>query len=463
MNLTMSRRIFSEVSTILLAVGMAFLVWIAAVTQEDPVITKDFQQQIPVKLVAPAQNLSLVGQEDKPPTVQVRLRAPESVWQVLTPEKIKVLADLSLYPAGIYEVPLNVTVPDLQATVIDVIPSQLTVQLEPITQKTLPVFVQIMDSPAQGYLNRSATSLPISTTVRGASVTVEQVERVVAKVYLNNSKETVQKQITFAAHNANNELVKNITLEPPGGLVTVPIEQRFGYKDVSVKAQVTGQPANGYWISSISVEPATVTLQGGPSVLGDVSGFIETAAIDISGSTETVIRRVPLNLPLGASTVDDDSGNVEAERGVLVTIGVSALTGGRTMQVGLTVQGVAQNLTWTAAPKTVEAIISGPLPVLQKLTEADLTLIIDLFSQPAGVYRIEPDILHPDGVEITSVIPDTIEITLKPAAASLSGSTGLTSTLTLTGTDTTSAFTTSVEATGPLTKTGLITQTENQD
>lgn len=456
----MSRRIFSEVSTILLAVGMAFLVWIAAVTQEDPLITKDFQQQIPVKLIAPVQNLSVVGEEEKPPAVQVRLRAPESVWQVLTPDKIKVSADLSLYPAGIYEVPLNVTVPDLQATVLDVVPSQLTVQLEPITQKTLPVFVQIMDGPAQGYLNRPASSTPVSATVRGASAAVEQVERVVAKVYLNNSKETIQKEITFAAHNANNEVVKNVTLDPANGLVTIPIEQRFGYKDVSVKAQVAGQPANGYWISSISVEPATVTLQGGPSVLGDVSGFIETAAIDITGSTEDVLRRVPLNLPLGASTVDS-SGASGTERGVLVTIGISALTGGRTMQVGLTVQGVAQNLAWTAAPETVEAIVSGPLPVLQKLTEADLTLIIDLFNQPAGVYRIEPDILHPDGVEITSVIPDTIEITLKPAAdSSLSGSAGLTSTLTITGAN---ALTSTVNATGLLTQTGLITQTENQD
>ncbi len=411
----MSKRIFSELGTILLALAMAFLVWVAAVRQEDPLETKTFQQKIPLKVVGPAGDLFIVDQNTLPSTVQVKIRAPQSVWQNLSLNRIRASIDLSSYSAGLQDVPVQVDLLDRQASVVEVIPSDISVQLDPLAEKTMPVTPQVMDSPAQGYFNRLPVSTPISVTVKGAAQAVEQVDQVVARIFLNGSKNTVKQVVTLSPRNADDEIVANVTLEPANSVVTVPIDQRFGYKDVSVKANVVGQPASGYWVSSISVEPATVTLVGGPSVLKSVAGFVETAEIDLSGATENVMKRVPLNLPPGASlVVDETHQDSENSRSVLVTIGVSALTGGRTVQTGLTVQGVRQDLTWTAAPDTVEIILSGPLPILQNLSADDITVILDVFGLSPGTYRLQPEIIHPDGLTVTSLIPDTIEITLQP-------------------------------------------------
>ncbi len=466
---TMSKRILSNLSTVLLALAMAFLVWVAAIREEDPILTKNLQSTIPLKIVAPAEDLFIVGQDTLVTGVQIKVRAPKSVWQTLTVARFVARIDLSAYQIGLHDVPVQVESLTKQATIIEVVPADVTVQLEPLAAKQLPVTVRIMDSPAQGYFNRLPVSRPISVTVKGSAAAVEAVEHIEARVFLNNSKTEVKQAIPLAPLTAEGNLVKEITLEPAAAEIIVAIEQRFGYKDVSVKAKVVGQPAPGYWVSSISVEPATVTLVGGPSILGAVAGFIETAEIDLSGATENVVKRVPLNLPPGASIVTDATEDVDNGRSVLVTIGVSALTGGRTMQVGLTVQGLRPDLTWAAAPETVEVILSGPLPILQKLKPDDITILLDVFDLPIGLHRLQPDVIYPDGLDLTSLIPDTVEVTIQsargaPATATptptpaplitpappLSGTTVITPGLIITSTiRTTTTLTSTLEITAP--------------
>lgn len=469
-DLNMPRRFISEIGTIFLALGMAFLVWIAAVREEDPIVTNDLEQFVPITFLLPADGLFVVGKDSLTSEIQVQIRAPESVWRSLTRDSIKATLDLSGYPAGIHEVPIKVEMLEQQASVVKILPSQLTVQLEPLVVKTIPISIQVMDTPSQGYFHRTPVSEPISATIKGAADTIKMVDKIVARINLNNSKETVSKEIVLTPRDIKDEAIKDIILEPASSLITVPIDQRFGYKDVSVKANVIGQPAPGYWISSITVEPATVTLVGGPAALNEVTGLVETAAIDLSGITEDLVKRVPLILPPGSSMVVGENQNTDTGPGVQVTIGIAALTGGRTMQLGLTIQGVKQDLTWTASPETVEVILSGSLPILQKLQEDDITLIIDLFGLPVGTHRIQPDIIYPDGIEITSIIPDTIEITLKPSLGTTATPVParatpavVVPTLTLTATQTITDIitsTTQITLTTPLTSSGQITKTD---
>jgi len=448
-----------------MALAMAFLVWIAAVREEDPILTKNLQGTIPLKIVAPAENLFIVGQDTLITGVQIKVRAPESVWQTLSPSRFVASVDLSAFQTGVHDVPVQVEVLSKQATVVEIVPADVTVQLAPLATKQLPVTVRVMDTPAQGYFNRLPVSQPISVTVKGSAAAVEAVEKIDAKVFLNNSKTDVKQTLTLSPLNADGNLVKEITLEPSTVDVTVAVEQRFGYKDVSVKAKVSGQPALGYWVSSISVEPATVTLVGGPSILGDVAGFVETAEIDLSGATENVVKRVPLNLPPGASIVTDAAEEVDNSRSVLVTVGVSALTGGRTMQVGLTVQGLRPDLSWAAAPETVEVILSGPLPILQQLKPDDITILLDVFDLPIGLHRLQPDVIYPDGLELTSLIPDTVEVTILSARGATPTPTPLptptaTPTPIITGTAVITpglALTSTIETTSTLTSTLEIT------
>ncbi len=410
----MSGKILSQISTILLALGMAFLVWIAAVSEEDPLQTKNIQPDVLLQVTPPAESLIIRDETAIPETIQVKIRAPQSVWQTLTVNKIKAGIDLSPYSAGTHVVPVKVEISEPQAIVEESVPAAITIQLDALTTKEMPVSVKILDEAPLGYFNRLPEAKPDLVKVKGSAVDVERVEQVVGKVRINNSKETVKQEVLLVPLDTEGEVVQNVALEPPNSVITIPIEQRFGYKEVSVKAKLVGQPAPGYWISSISVNPSTVTLVGGPAVLEEVSGFIDTFEVDILGATEDVVKRVPLDLPPGSSMVVDEAESDKTDRSVLVTVGISALTGGRTMQIGVTAQGASQALKADISPQVVEIILSGPLPTLNQLNKDDITVIVDLFGLPPGQHRLQLEVVSPDEVEVASLIPDTVEVTLTP-------------------------------------------------
>jgi hypothetical protein len=112
--------------------------------------------------------------------------------------------------------------------------------------------------------------------------------------------------------------------------------------------------------------------------------------------------------------VVDETESTKTDRSVLVTVGISALAGGRTMQIEVTAQGVSQALKTEISPQIVEVILSGPLPTLTQLNKDDITVIVDLFGLPPGEHRLQLEVISPDEVEVASLIPDTVEVTLTP-------------------------------------------------
>lgn len=408
----MSKRILSELSTWLLAFALAFLVWIVAVREEDPINTKSLGQRVPVQIVNLNETLTIFEKDDLPSDIQVEIRAPQSVWQILNTRHLEAWIDLAEYGVGRHTIPIQVSINIPQATIRQVTPAEVAVQLEPQIEKHIPVTVIVNDEPPQGYVSRLPTTDPLSITVRGSPSAVNLVEMVVARVSLNNNRETVIQMADLSPRGSDNRIISQISLEPDQVEVTVPIRQRFGYKDVSVKALVTGQPAAGYWLSNISVEPNTVTLLGGPSALNETAGFIETAEIDVTGATEDVSRRVPLNLPPGVSIVLDEGQDPEIGRSVEVKASISPLIGGQTVRVRVKMQGVNPNYSLNVSPEFIEVILSGPSPTLLSLGEDDIIPEVDLFGLEPGTHRRQPIIIKPDGVEIISVIPDTVEVTL---------------------------------------------------
>jgi YbbR domain-containing protein len=267
-----------------------------------------------------------------------------------------------------------------------------------------------MDSAPLGYMARNPTLEPISATVRGPASIVNQVNQVSGELFLRNAKETVQRSVDLSALDINGDEIGRLTITPPKVQVNVPIQQRFGYRDVSVSVVLTGEVESGYWINSINVEPSTVTVVGGPSSLNTIPGYVETFEVDVSDTTDDIIERIALNLPAGVSVVQEDPQKNGGTGGVLVTVDIAAIEGGQTIQRPVTLQGLRETRWAIARPPQVDVILSGPLPRLQALTVRDVTVIADLFGLDPGIHKIKPTVVVPEGLRVESILPDTIEV-----------------------------------------------------
>ena len=428
------RNFFRNLGSLVLSLILATLVWVAAVREENPPREADYPQSVPIEAIPPTPGL--VSTDKLPDTVRLRLLAPESSWSTLTPSKFKAVIDLSRLPEGLNEVPIQVGISDPQVRIIEQTPKDVGVNLQPEQTITLPVNVLVMDDPPLGYINRTPIATPSTVTIIGPASLISQADEAVSEIFIRNAKETINRISDVVIRNRDDQLISGLKLQPAQVQVTLPIEQRFGYKDVSVSAVISGQPEPGYWVSNILVSPPRVTIVGNPQALRSIPGFVETTPINVSKATADIVQSVPLNLPDGVTVVSSENENGVAG-GVQVTIQIAAIESGQTVQRPITQQGIDPDYVWTASPERADVILSGPIPRLQTLESDDVKVVVDLFGLQPGSHKVKPTVFLPDDLRLEAILPDTIEITISfnPRLATATP----VSTTTITPTETTSA------------------------
>jgi YbbR domain-containing protein len=203
--------------------------------------------------------------------------------------------------------------------------------------------------------------------------------------------------------------VRGVTLSPATLQVTVPIVQKQGFREVAVKVFYTGQVASGYQVTGVTVSPVIITVSSGdPRLVDRMPGFVETQPLDISGASDDIIRRLPLQLPPGV--------NVEGDQTVVVQVSIAAIEYSVRIVRRVEVRGLAPGLSATLSPETVDVLILGPLAVLDRLTLTDVRVVLDLASRAEGVYRLVPEIvLVDDRLRAESIFPSQIEVVIAAA------------------------------------------------
>jgi YbbR domain-containing protein len=181
----------------------------------------------------------------------------------------------------------------------------------------------------------------------------------------------------------------------------------------------TGQVANGYRLTNISVSPPTFTVfSNNPDLINELPGFVETLPVDINNLTEDAEISVGLNLPEGITTVREPT--------VLVQVSVAAIEGSLTLALPVEVIGLTPDLKAEISPETVDVIVAGPLNILDKLSPASFQVVLDLTALPPGVYQRSPVVVQaPDQVRVQTILPEIVEVKIEPAPTPTLSPTGL--------------------------------------
>lgn len=397
------RSILSHFTSLVMAVVLAFIIWSVATLESNPSREGYFFDTLSVELVN--RPTDLIVFEKSVERVRVKVRAPQASFDQLRATSFRVSANLARLDVGEHKVPIQVQVNDPRVTIVLVEPSEIKVRLEPIKARTLDVRCDVLDAPPIGYTYRAPTVVPAQVVVSGAAVLVDRVNEVSTDVYLRGAKATLEREITVQARDVHGNVISGLTISPTVVLVKVPIEQRVGYKDVSIKTVLKGVAASGYWISNIVVNPSTVTIIGNPDILAKIPGFVETVPIDVTNATADLSKRAVLSLPEGVSVLNNE--------GVTVQISVTPLLGGQTVRRKIVVQNIKRGQTATVSPDSVEVILSGPLPSLQNLAVEDVQVVIDVTGLAAGVYQLKPRVIAvPGALRAQNIVPDTVQVTL---------------------------------------------------
>jgi YbbR domain-containing protein len=399
--------LINNVLWFLASLGLAFFIWISSSASADPIIERRYTQ-IPI-LVELDEGMLLIEQATR--NAQVTVRSQQSIVNLVSREDIIVRADLRGLPAGTHTIELKTDV--ARRAVADTQPRQITVTIETIQSKAVPVVGHIISTnePPTNFTRTDPQFNIESVTVSGASSLVQRVVSARAVLDLSTQRETYTADVRLIPTDADGRTVVDVILDPQTAQVVVEIRRRDDLRELAIAPNLDTQTlSQGYVITSVSYDPQTVFVIGSPDDLASLPDTLRTELIDLSGYTADFEVQVPLVLPDGMSL------SVLGNPLVRVFVNIDAQTTTRQFdEVRVDVIGVSEGLTARLTPDRVTALVTGAQTVLDSMSADDIRIVVDMNGRTAGTYDVIPqvasgrsDILAQD----IAILPATLTIIL---------------------------------------------------
>ena len=401
------RKFLNFLPTLLTALVLAIIVWVSSVTASDPnqVIT----YEVPIQLEILGQNPDLVITHQEVEGVTVTLKAPRSVHTRLAndPSLISANINLSGLEAGDHILTPEVIVDLRPAQVVEVSPALVDLSLEKVASKTLPISLIQTGILPVGYQTRDAKLSQSEAKLVGPESLVKTVVEVAATINVSELTTSISRTLDLKPLNEAGVVVEGVVLSPNRVDVSIDVEQLVGYRNVFVKIVTSGSVAQGYHLTSIVVNPPTLTVYASdPELVRDMPAFIETEPVNLNGAQQSFESRVGLQLPDGIVVIGDQSA--------MVSVGVEAIYNStQILGVPVTVINLAGGLQAKLSPQTVDIYISGPMNLLENIGTASVRVTLDLTGLTEGTYQLAPNVeLDRPELRLDSTLPGLIEVVI---------------------------------------------------
>ncbi len=385
---------------------LAFLVWILATFQADP-IAQQTLSNVPVTIVM--RDGYTVIDMPRTPTVRVIVQGQQSAIRLLTVDDISVRANLADAEPGQITVPLTVTIGRRGIYAADTQPSQITLTVDQITTAQKPLEINVVAAPPVDFAYDPPQADMLQAAVTGASSKVNQVVAVRAQLDLSNRRNPLDIVTPLVPIDVQGNRVNDVTVEPRTTTVSVNIYAREDVRQLTIRPAIELDTLEaGYMLTSIGYEPQTLYVSGSADHLSQLPATVETAPIDLSGRTEDFSVDVEVELP-------DDVVILSGSSTVTVTLGISAQTIARQIDtVPIEVIGLSEGFTAALTPDIISVVISGPVSIVNQISPLDVRAIVDLNGLPVGTQEVVPRVIIQQGRASldTTLLPAVVTVTI---------------------------------------------------
>lgn len=394
------RSLVSNIVTLLLSVIAAVVIWGIAVRQADPIDQQLWQ--VPIEVIGLPADGRLVTISTQ--SVQTVAQGPTSVLTELSTNDFLAFVDLAQAPFGKSEVPVQIELNRDQVEVDSWVPDTVTVELERIISREIPVNVEMRGSVAGGHRTLPPVVEPAAITVTGPASRVSALNEARVTVFLDDARETIVVSPRPFFYDAQGAVAgtTNLSLSADVVQVTVPVEELEGFAQKPITVKWQGTPAPGYRLLNVTVEPDSILVTARPTQLSLLSR-LETETIDITGLKETFSQQIALNLPEGIQ--------LDQPQPIFVTVEIEPILTSSVVNRAPELRALGPGLTATLDTETVRLFVYGPLETVDSLAEDDVRVTLDLVGLDVGTYTLEPIVsIFANDLELRSVQPPDITV-----------------------------------------------------
>ncbi len=208
----------------MLAVVLAVFVWFLARKSGEP-IQMSFYAPVVFKNVSPSFQVT-----SDPP--QVNIVVHTNSRDAFNPQEIQAVLDLDKAQEGTlsYVLTENHILSPVKVEITRIHPSQITVRIEELIEKSFVIKPRYQGTPQKGYLMRKIIIIPDSLTMRGPRSVLEKLDYVSAhEIELEGLKESVTMRVDLDLPRGNVQII-NQNVDFYSAEITIdslPIKKRF--------------------------------------------------------------------------------------------------------------------------------------------------------------------------------------------------------------------------------------------
>lgn len=366
------------------AVLLAILLWSVVHMNDKAVpgsaassLREESIQNVKVTAVNNPQQLSVVNIVPSEVTIWLKGK-PSALKKISTNDNYKVEVDLSGLTAG--EHYLNLKPLGFPTDVsVEAVPRVVKVELEEQQKKEVGVEINVTGAPTPGYKAGQPIVKPNRVLVTVPSHMLNEINVVKGDVSVDKATSTVTKQVRLYAVDKNGKEMK-INISPAVVDVEVPITKPF--KMIPLRLKVTGEPAKGFAVASLTQSLETITVYG-PQEIIDKYEFYEGPAVDLTNLA--VRKEYTLDIPMKEKLTGIEPSKVDIKIDIVPAVskpfdGVPIRISGQntTFDTSLAVpEGAKINVTLEGAPVN-----------LDKLTLDGIEAFVDVSNIPPGRHEV---------------------------------------------------------------------------
>jgi len=173
---------------------------------------------------------------------------------------------------------------------------------------------------------------------------------------------------------------------------------------IPVAPQVTGEPAKGYRVEGVSVEPLKVLLKGGDSELSGLAG-VRTRPVSVAQASTDVEERVGFEME-GLHLLEVTPAKAWVRVKILPIIMERSLE-------NVSVRIIPPEAKVSVEPAKIRVFLKGPMELLEGVKEMDLQATVDVQGFEPGKRSVTVGITAPQGIQVVGTDPPRVDVTVQ--------------------------------------------------
>lgn len=386
----------------LTALGLAVVLYVGITISEST--TRTWTGPVPIEVLnAPAGGALLF---DPGVVDSIEFRAADEIADALTSDSFRASIDLSgLEPrpgAEPVDVPVAVFPVDPRVRVVGYSPTGRAVRIDAVVSRMMPVIIDPGPLP-EGIELGPVVAEPNQVNLSGASSRLQNVRSVEGRIVVDASGINIDEDVVVEAFDDVGALVPGIDIAPGTVRVRADVARQLAYATLPVIPVLTGEPAYGMRVDTVSVVPAAVTVSGENPTVRQLQA-ISTEPVDIGGQDVELRTEVPLAFPVEVTSPGEEL--------VTVVVTFTESVASRTYEVGTALTGARAGLSYAIEEPSVSVIVSGPVAQLDELEADELSVEIPVAGLEVGDNEVMPIVETPPGTSVVQLTPEIVRVSV---------------------------------------------------